>query len=96
MAEYEKKFPAYGKPDNERSRYTPSFLDKICLCVSPPLIAEYYAVLDRPKFATYQDFSIKAKSVLANIELKAMRYQPRMTLDLISDKNDNKILELAD
>jgi predicted nucleic acid-binding protein len=28
--------------------------------------------------------------------MKAIRYKPRITLDLISDKNDNKILELAD
>ena len=70
--------------------------DKICLCISPPLMAEYYAVLERPKFAQYQDFMAKARIVLANIEMKAIRYKPRMTLNLVSDKDDNKILELAD
>jgi putative PIN family toxin of toxin-antitoxin system len=59
-------------------------------------MAEYYDVLNRPKFAQYHEFSVKAKSVLANIEMKAIRYQPNVTLNLISDKDDNKILELAD
>ena len=70
--------------------------DKILLCISPKLIAEYYSVLERPKFAQYQNFSVKSRNVLANIEMKAMRYEPRMVLDMISDKGDNKILELVD
>jgi uncharacterized protein len=70
--------------------------DKVYLCISPPLLAEYYAVLERPKFAQFQEFTAKAKAVLANIEIKAMCYKPKITLQLISDKDDNKILELAD
>jgi putative PIN family toxin of toxin-antitoxin system len=70
--------------------------DKIYLCISPPLMAEYYAVLERPKFAKFQGFTAKARVVLANIEMKAIRYNPKITIDLISDKDDNKILELAD
>ena len=70
--------------------------DKIYACISQPIMEEYYAVLERPKFAQFQDFAIKAKIVLANIEIKAHRYKPRITVDLISDKDDNKLLELAD
>ena len=70
--------------------------DKILLCISPQLIAEYYEVLKRPKFAQFQEFAVKARVVLANIEMKAICYEPRMTIELISDKDDNKILELAD
>ena len=70
--------------------------DKISLCVSLPLMAEYYAVLERQKFAQFLEFTVKAKMVLANIEAKAIYYQPEITLELISDKGDNKILELAD
>ena len=69
--------------------------DKISLCISPSLVTEYYAVLDRPKFAKFQEFTVKARTVLSNIEMKAMRYQPLVVVDLISDKDDNKILELA-
>ena len=70
--------------------------DRFSLCISQELMAEYYAVLERPKFAQFHEFAVKAKLVLANIELKAMYYKPHITLDLISDKDDNKILELAD
>ena len=70
--------------------------DKICLCISPLLMAEYYNVLKRPKFAQFPEFTVRANAVLANIEIKAVNYQPRITLNLISDKDDNKILELAD
>ena len=70
--------------------------DKILLCISSSLIAEYYEVLERPKFSQYEEFTVKAKTVLANIEMKSLRYKPSIVLDLISDKDDNKILELAD
>jgi len=48
------------------------FEDKVGLCVSPALLAEY------------------------RIEAKAIRYKPTAVIDLIYDKDDNKILELAD
>jgi len=70
--------------------------DKISLCISQSLLKEYYEVINRPKFAQYQEFIIKAKTVLSNIEIKSVCYQPDITLDIISDKEDNKILELAD
>jgi len=34
--------------------------------------------------------------VIENIEAKAFCYKPTTVIDLISDKDDNKILELAD
>ena len=70
--------------------------DKISICVSPPLLSEYYTVLERPKFARFHEFGVKARMVLANIELKAICCKPSRILDLIFDKDDNKILELAD
>ena len=69
---------------------------KITLCVSEELMEEYYEVLRRPKFTLYSDFVTKAKTLLADIEAKANMYIPMISLDLISDKDDNKILELAD
>ena len=68
----------------------------ICLCVSEKLMMEYYDVLRRPKFAAYYNFVLRAESLLANIEEKAIMYHPLISLDIISDKDDNKILELAD
>jgi putative PIN family toxin of toxin-antitoxin system len=70
--------------------------DKIRLCISESLLAEYYDVLSRPKFRQYQDFAVKANAVLDGIEIKAERYFPAVKLDLISDQDDNKIVELAD
>ena len=70
--------------------------DKIYLCISASLMSEYYNVLERPKFLRFQEFTTKARNVLSNVELKAIRYTPRVVLDLISDKGDNKILELAE
>ncbi len=70
--------------------------DKFQLYVSDKVIAEYYKVLARPKFQKFQDFFARAESLLADIESNARKYFPTITLDLISDKDDNKFLELAD
>ena len=69
---------------------------KFQLCISEDLLAEYYEVLAREKFSKFQDFFIRAKVLLVEIEAKATKYIPTITLDLISDDDDNMILELAD
>ncbi|MEO7311752.1 MAG: putative toxin-antitoxin system toxin component, PIN family [Chitinophagaceae bacterium] len=69
---------------------------KFQLCVSEELLAEYYEVLARPRFSKFQDFFIRAEALLAEIETKATKYNPTITLTLISDDDDNMILELAD
>ncbi len=70
--------------------------DKYQLCVSEELMSEYYEVLTRQKFAKFKDFFIRAEALLADIEAKATKYYPTITLELISDDDDNMILELAD
>ena len=70
--------------------------DKVVLCVSRNLMTEYHEVLRRPKFAAYYDFIAKAEVLFANIEAKAIMYYPQIEIDLLSDKDDNMILELAD
>ena len=69
---------------------------KFQLCVCDELLAEYYEVLARPKFSKFQDFFIRAEALLVEIEAKATKYNPTITLDLISDYDDNMILELTD
>jgi|SRR5690606_34392315 len=71
------------------------FESKIQLCVSDELIAEYFDVVSRPKFARFPDFASKAENVLTEIGLQAELYRPSIKLDIISDKDDNMILELA-
>lgn len=66
------------------------------LCISEMLMKEYYEVLARPKFERFPDFYIRAESLLADIEAKATKYNPTLKVELISDKDDNKFLELAD
>ncbi len=70
--------------------------NKFQLCISEELIAEYYEVLARPKFAKFQDFFARAKTLLVVIEAKATMFRPKIKLDLITDSDDNMILELAD
>lgn len=69
---------------------------KIHLCVSDELMTEYYEVLARPKFSKFPDFFIRAEILLADIEAKATKFIPTIKLELISDLDDNMILELAD
>jgi putative PIN family toxin of toxin-antitoxin system len=70
--------------------------DRFQLCISDELMAEYYDVLTRPKFAKFHEFFIRAESLLVDIEAKAIKYDPTIKLELITDVDDNKILELAD
>ncbi len=75
---------------------TQLFIDnKIKLCLSDELLEEYHEVLYRDKFIKYPEFVIKAKLLLADIEEKSTKFQPKTKLNIISDKDDNKLLELA-
>ena len=66
------------------------------MCVSDELLAEYYDVLRREKFARFHDFFSRAETLLVAIETKATIFNPKIRLQLISDADDNMILELAD
>lgn len=68
---------------------------KFILCVSEELLAEYYEVLGRPKFSKFQDFFIRAEALLVEIESKAAKFIPTIKLALISDDDDNMVLEIA-
>lgn len=70
--------------------------EKIDLCISDDLLQEYYSVLKRKKFAKYPDFVSKAEILIADIESKSRKFYPRSKLTIILDKDDNKLLELAD
>ncbi len=72
------------------------FGDKIQVCISEELFKEYLDVLYRPKFSRFVDFVENAKDLLEEIGLKAHYYTPTIKLDIISDSDDNMILELAD
>ena len=68
---------------------------KISLCISDEILKEYYDVLKRRKFEKYPDFVNKAETLLADIESKSTKFSPSKKLIVISDKDDNKFLELS-
>lgn len=72
------------------------FENKIELCISEDLISEYLNVLSRPKFNRFADFYNNAQNILLEIGLKATLFKPKIKLDILKDKPDNMILELAD
>ena len=66
------------------------------MCISDELFEEYLNVLNRKKFSRFPDFEANAHALLLDIETYARSYLPTMKLDIISDKDDNKLLELAE
>ena len=60
--------------------------NKVQLCVSDELLAEYFEVLPRPKFYKFHDFFIRAEALLVEIETKAIKYAPTIKLALIAVK----------
>jgi len=59
------------------------------------LFLEYYEVLNRKKFAKYPDFLVNGKRLLGDIQTRSTKYFPRTTVTIISDVDDNKLLELS-
>ena len=70
--------------------------DKVEFCLSDQLIEEYYDVIRRPKFSRYPDFLSRAESLLIDLESKASFFKPSIQLDLLYDRDNNMVLELAD
>lgn len=71
------------------------FERKIELQLSEEIFSEYVGVLMRPKFIRIPSFQLNAEIVISRIEELAKRTQPTEKLDIITDKNDNRFLELA-
>lgn len=66
------------------------------LCISKELLEEYFDVLNRKKFSKFPDFFNNAQILLASIEDIGKTYKPTVKLNILTDKGDNKILELAE
>jgi len=69
---------------------------KVQLCLSEALLREYCDVLSRPKFSRISNFEQNAGIVLNRFTKSALFYHPQIRLDILKDKSDNKLLELAD
>ncbi|MCA4899331.1 MAG: putative toxin-antitoxin system toxin component, PIN family [Bacteroidota bacterium] len=69
---------------------------KVEVCLSNELLEEYYAVLRREKFSRYQDFYKNAEQLMVNLQQSCIYFKPSNKLEVISDKDDNKLMELAE
>ncbi|WP_373520152.1 putative toxin-antitoxin system toxin component, PIN family [Aquiflexum sp.] len=68
---------------------------KVETCLSDEIFAEYIEVLDREKFATYTNFKAKAEIVLNKLREISTYYKTDRKIEILTDLNDNKFLELA-
>ncbi len=68
---------------------------KIKLCTSSEVMKEYYEVVSRPKFSKFHDFLIRAELLLSQIETLSDKFSPKHRVEVISDEDDNRFLELA-
>jgi putative PIN family toxin of toxin-antitoxin system len=71
-------------------------VDKIQVCLSDELFAEYFNVLNRARFSKYPDFIANAQALLIDLERIAVKHIPTVHLEIIKDLDDNKLLELAE
>jgi putative PIN family toxin of toxin-antitoxin system len=68
---------------------------KVEICLSAEVLAEYVDVLNRDKFSKFDNFKAKAVVVLNRIREIAIFYQIDRSIDVLTDTSDNKFLELA-
>jgi uncharacterized protein len=68
---------------------------KVKTCLSEEIFAEYVDVLNRGKFAKYTNFKSKSDIVLNKVREISIFYETNRKVEILSDANDNKFLELA-
>jgi putative PIN family toxin of toxin-antitoxin system len=69
-----------------------ALVQRVRLCVSPPILAEYREVLQRPKFG-FEAASIEV--LLEELTRTALLVHPTMHLTVATDEADNRFLECA-
>jgi putative PIN family toxin of toxin-antitoxin system len=69
--------------------------NKVILCISDSVLHEYSNVLNRDKFLKYKNFKTEADLLIEKIQDIAQRFEPNISLNLLTDKSDNKFLELS-
>jgi len=75
--------------------YNYVFENLVEVCISDELFKEYIDVINRPKFVKYPDFVKRAELILVYIDTNSSKFYPTQRFDLIQDKADNRLLELA-
>ena len=59
------------------------------LCISEQLQNEYSEVLNRIKFFRYEDYDLKSKILISNINDFGSKYLSSIKLNIIQDESDN-------
>ena len=65
------------------------------MCVSISVFDEYSSVLQRNRFKKYPGFENASIILLEQIKKNSLQFQPKLVIDLLEDKDDNKFIELA-
>ena len=68
---------------------------KVKVCLTEEIFAEYIEVLNREKFTKYTNFKSKADIVLNKLREISTYYETNRKIEILSDTSDNKFLELA-
>jgi hypothetical protein len=71
------------------------FSGKANVCLSEETFAEYVEVLSRPKFIRYPEFTEAAVATLKNLRALSAFVEPTRKMNVCSDPDDDKFLELA-
>ncbi len=69
--------------------------EKVEICLSEEVLAEYVEVLNRENFSKFAGFKTKAEVVLNRLREIATFYQTDRKIEVLADTSDNKFLELA-
>jgi putative PIN family toxin of toxin-antitoxin system len=68
---------------------------KIKICISSAVFDEYKEVLLRDRFKKYVGFAGASIVLLDQIKKNGLWFEPKLSIDLLDDKDDNKFIELA-
>jgi len=68
---------------------------KVKVCLTEEIFAEYIEVLNREKFTKYTNFKSKVDIVLNKLREISTYYETNRKIEILSDTSDNKFLELA-
>ncbi len=68
---------------------------KIKMCISNPVFEEYLEVLQRDRFKKYQGFANASVILLNSVKKNGLWFEPKLAIDILEDKDDNKFIELA-
>lgn len=86
---------ALGKSYPYKIVYELIFEEKVLTFASDPILKEFKAVIEYPKFKKYPDFTFNTRNIINGLIRFSILVQPNIFVDIIKDKSDNKFLDAA-